>query len=156
MLHEFLYYHPSAIDWMFVPSPAENLCVETYPSAWSHQEVRTLGGNWVIRVEPPWMGLAPFMKGTLRALPPLLPHKDIARRQQFISQEMNLPPPDASLLAPWSWTPSLQSLEAAWSVGFSYSGYNKQRQEAGLKIWLGVYLFISSLIHLMEKLFLRL
>lgn len=49
------------------------------------------------------------------------PHKDIARRQQYISQEMNLPPPDANLLAPWSWTPSLQSLEESLQVSVLWS-----------------------------------
>lgn len=45
------------VDWMFVCPPPPIRMLKSYRLLWWYEEAECLGGDWVKREKPPWMGL---------------------------------------------------------------------------------------------------
>lgn len=67
-----------------------------------------LGGDWVMRLEPSWMGLVPSWKIRQRALSPPLPREGTGRTQLPMNQEAG---------PRWTWDPPV-----SWSWDFPACG----------------------------------
>lgn len=113
--------------------------VESQCRIWWYGEVSPFGR---------WLGLAPLQKRPQRALSPLLPYEDTAKKQLSMKQGAG-PHQTDNLLAPWTWnspSPELWGINLFISHPVWYFWYNNPNQLRYMINWelLQVSTLVSS------------
>ena len=88
----------------------------------------SLGCDWIMKVEPSWIGLVPFLKGPQRA--PLLPSPcaDTVRRHKSMNQEAGSHQ-TPNTQAHWCWVPRFQTVRNFCYLKPHFSWYSLQQSE---------------------------